>query len=146
MLPRISPGPDWAVMLTSIGLVLTSAPSRSRCTGATCSVSTSVVASGRYVERPAAEVDAQVRRVEQADRRAQHLVERVGGLLEVDQVRRGGQQVAQQLAVAGVGRHADDDLAGLHVQAQQVEVQRRQDDRGQAVGVRRRGRGNSRPT
>ena len=98
------------------------------------------------VERAAAEVDPQVGRVEQADGRAQHLVQGVGGLLQVDQVRRGGQQVAQQLAVAGVGRDADDDLAGLHAQAEQVDVERRQDDRGQAVGVRGRGRGSSRPT
>src|SRR4051794_17167294 len=89
------------------------------------------------VKRATAEIDSEVRRVEQADRRAEDLVQRIRRLLEVDQVRNRAQQVAQQLAVARVGRGADDNLTGPDVQSQQVEVQRRQDDRGQAVGVRR---------
>ena len=136
MLPRIRPGPDWAVMLTSIGLVLTRAPSRSRSTGATCRVSTSVVAAGRASNDPAPRLMPRLDRVEQADRGAQDLVQGVGGLLQVDQVRGGRQQVAQELAVGGLGRDADDDLAGVDVQAEQVQVDGRQGDGGHAVGIR----------
>ena len=86
-----------------------------------------------HVERAAAaEVDPQVGRVEQAHHRAEHLVEGVGGLLEVDQVRH-RRQVAQELAVAGLGRNADGDLAGPTRQAKQVDIDRGHDERGEAV-------------
>src|SRR5262249_53071179 len=72
--------------------------------------------------RAAAEVDAEGGRVQQADGRAQHLVQRVAGVLQVDQVRHGRQQVAQQFAVALLGGDGDGDLVRLDLQAEQLRV------------------------
>ena len=99
-------------MVRWIGLVVTTRPSRSRCTGATNTSRTGVVEAAAGVEHAGADGvgrQGQVDRVDQIDHRAQGVVQRRLDALEVDQGADGPEQVAQQLAVAALRREGDDD-------------------------------------
>ena len=140
-LPSTRPWPDLVVMVTRIVLVSTWTPSRSRCTGATNSSST-CVALGRAVSsgpgaRPVMFRSAEFSRstVESSTVFSARLA-----LVEIDQRRDGGEQIAQQLAVARVAEMFDRDRAGANLQAEQVDIDRRQHERRQRICAARPGR------